>query len=229
MKRGKYLLVLLAILGAVFLGRELGGYVPAFAERVADLGAWGPIAFIAGYALATVALVPGSILTLVAGAIFGLTAGTIYVFVAAVFGSTGAFLIARYVARPLVERRMADSRRVDAIDRAIGEGGWRVVGLLRLSPVIPYNALNYTLGVTRVRLRDYLIASVGMLPGTFLYVYSGKVAGELAVAAAGAEVRRGAGYYMVLGIGLLATVAVVVLVTRRARRVLSESTEVDSI
>lgn len=227
MKAGKYLLILLAIMAAILLGRELGGYVPLFADRVAELGPWGPVVFIAGYALATVALVPGSILTLVAGAIFGLTAGTLYVFIAAVLGSTAAFLIARYAARPLVERRIAGSRRVDAIDRAIGEGGWRVVGLLRLSPILPYNALNYTLGLTRVRLRDYLIASVGMLPGTFLYVYSGKVAGEIAAAAAGAEVQRGAGYYVVLGLGLAATVAVVVLVTRRAERVLSESTEVD--
>ncbi len=97
--------------------------------------------------------------------------------------------------------------------------------LLRLSPVIPFNLLNYALGVTRVRLADYLVASAGMIPGTLLYVYYGKVAGEVAALAGGTGVKRGAEYYGLLALGLVATVAVTVVVTRTARRTLNEETQ----
>ncbi|MGN6391786.1 MAG: TVP38/TMEM64 family protein [Gemmatimonadales bacterium] len=197
--------------------------MPAFAAWVDRLGAWGPAAFIVGYALATVAFVPGSLLTLAAGAIFGLARGTLLVFVAATLGASLAFLIARYAARTAVERRLADDPRFMAVDRAIGAEGRRIVFLLRLSPLVPFNLLNYALGITRVRFVDYLVASIGMLPGTLLYVYYGKVAGDLARLAAG--VRRDAGYFLVLGLGLLATVVVTVLVARTARRALRRATE----
>lgn len=219
----------LAVLGVVLIvalvlaGRRAAGLVPAFAGWVGRLGAWGPVAFIAGYALATVAFVPGSLLTLAAGAIFGLARGTLLVFVAATLGASLAFLIARYAARAAVERRLAVDARFAAVDRAIGAEGRRIVFLLRLSPLVPFNLLNYALGITRVRFVDYLVASIGMLPGTLLYVYSGKVAGDLAGLAAG--VRRDAGYYALLGLGLLATIGATVVVTRTARRALRRSTE----
>jgi uncharacterized membrane protein YdjX (TVP38/TMEM64 family) len=198
--------------------------VPAFAAWVDGLGLWGPVVFVLGYALAVVAFVPGSLLTLAAGAIFGLGEGTLYVFVAAVLGSTGAFLVARHLARAAVERRLSGDPRFAAIDRAIGAQGRRIVFLLRLSPVFPFNLLNYALGLTRVRLGDYVAASVGMLPGTFLYVYSGKLAGDVAAAAGGAAPARGPGYYAVLGAGLAATLLVTVIVTRIARRALEQAT-----
>jgi uncharacterized membrane protein YdjX (TVP38/TMEM64 family) len=213
----------------VWLGREAGGYVPRFAAWVDGLGVWGPLAFVAGYAVAVVAFVPGSILTLAAGAIFGVAEGTLWVFVAAVLGSTGAFLVARHGARRQVERRIEGDARFAAIDRAVAREGGKIVLLLRLSPVFPFNLLNYALGLTKVRLRDYLLGSVGMLPGTLLYVYSGKVAGDVAAAAGGAPVARGAGYYAVLGLGLLATLAVTVLVTRTARRALAQATDGDAL
>ncbi|CAN5812799.1 hypothetical protein BH23GEM3_BH23GEM3_14010 [soil metagenome] len=103
---------------------------------------------------------------------------------------------------------------------AVAQDGRKIVFLLRLSPVLPYNLLNYALGLTRVRFRDYLIAAFGMLPGTVLFVYSGQVAGSLAALAGGAEVERGTGYYLVLVVGLVATAAVTVRVTRIARRAL---------
>jgi uncharacterized membrane protein YdjX (TVP38/TMEM64 family) len=93
--------------------------------------------------------------------------------------------------------------------------------------VFPFNLLNYALGLTRVRFVDYLVASIGMLPGTLLYVYYGKVAGDVARLAGGAAVERGAGYYGVLGLGLLATVVVTTLVTRTARRALQQATDGD--
>lgn len=220
-------LVLAALVGVAlfFVGRAAGPYLPRFVAWVEGLGPWGPVAFVLGYAVATVALLPGSVLTLIGGAVFGLVWGTLYVFVAAVLGAGAAFLVARYVARPAVERRLRGDKRFERIDAAIGRQGTKVVLLLRLSPVLPFNLLNYALGLTRVRFRDYLLASVGMLPGTLLYVYYGKVAGDVAALLGGAEIDRGTAYYLVLGLGLLATVGVTVVVTRIARRALAEETE----
>lgn len=216
----------LAALAALFvLGREAGGQIPRFAAWVDSLGALGPAVFIAGYAVAVVAFVPGSVLTLAAGAIFGLVEGTLWVFVAATLGSTAAFLLGRHAARGLVEQRLAGNPRFAAIDRAIGREGRKIVLLLRLSPVFPFSLLNYALGLTRVRLVDYVVGAVGMLPGTLLYVYSGKLAGDVAAAAGGAEVARGPGTWAVIGLGFLATLGVTVLVTRIARRALREATD----
>lgn len=227
-RRSKLLRALLLVIGLVALalaGRRLGGYVPAFAEWVGSRGLWGPVVFVLGYAVATVAFVPGSILTMTAGAVFGLGEGTLLVFLGAALGTTLAFLIARYVARSAVEARLADSPRFAAIDRAVAGSGLKIVFLLRLSPAFPYNLLNYALGLTSVRLRDYALASFGMLPGTFLYVYYGKVLGSLAAVTGGAEVEGGAERWVVVGLGLAATVAVTTLVTRIARRALAEEVE----
>jgi uncharacterized membrane protein YdjX (TVP38/TMEM64 family) len=220
----RLLLTAVGLAALVAVGRAAGGYVPEFAARVNALGAWGPVAFIAGYILACVAFIPGSLLTLAAGAIFGVTRGVVYVFAGAALGASAAFLIARYVARGVVERKLAGNPRFAAIDRAIAREGRKIVTLLRLSPVFPFNLLNYALGLTQVRFVDYLLAMVGILPGTILYVYTGKLAGDVAVLASGSSTPRGAGYYIVLGLGLLATVVVTTLVTRTARRALEEVT-----
>ncbi len=210
--------------GVIFFGRQLGGYVPRFAAWVETLGAWGPAAFMVGYILATVAFVPGSLLTLAAGAIFGLVPGTIYVFIAATLGASAAFLISRYLARRAIEKRLEGNERFAAVDRAIARQARKIVFLLRLSPVFPFNLLNYALGLTQVRFPDYLLASVGMLPGTVLYVYSGKLVGDVAALAGEAQAEKGAGYYVVLALGLIATLVVTTIVTRSARRALQEAT-----
>jgi len=214
-----------ALVALIFIGRELGAYVPRFATWVEGLGVWGPVAFMAGYALATVAFVPGSLLTLGAGAIFGLAKGVAYVFIAASIGATLAFLVSRYVARSAIEQRLAGNEKFSAIDDAVGEQGLKIVLLLRLSPVFPFNALNYGLGLTKVSLRDYVLAHIGMLPGSLLYVYYGKLAGDVAALAGGAETERGTEYWIVLGLGLVATVIVTTIVTRIARRALKESAD----
>ncbi|HUE97335.1 MAG TPA: TVP38/TMEM64 family protein [Longimicrobiaceae bacterium] len=223
MRLQRLLVFVVALLVVFLLARRAGGYLPEFATWIADRGAWGVAAFILGYAVATVAAIPGSILTLAAGAIFGIAEGTAYVFVGAVLGSSAAFLIARYLARPLVERKVASDPRFVRIDRTVGQHGWKIVGLLRLSPLLPYNLLNYALGLTAVAFRDYLIGAIGMLPGTLLYVYSGRVAGELVVLAGGGDVERGTGYYAVLAVGLLATIVATVWIGRISKRALSEA------
>jgi uncharacterized membrane protein YdjX (TVP38/TMEM64 family) len=217
-------LAALALVAVVLLARRAGGYLPQFAIWVDGLGFWGPVVFIAGYVAAVVAFVPGSVLTLAAGAIFGLTKGVACVLVAATLGASAAFLIARYLARSAIERRLVGNPRFAAIDRAVGAQGRKIVLLLRLSPVFPFNLLNYGLGLTQVRFLDYLVASVGMLPGTLLYVYYGKLAGDVAALAGGAAVQKDGAYYAVLGVGLLATVLVTTVVTRIARRALREAT-----
>lgn len=224
---GRIALIAAGLALLLVLGRQLGSYVPRFAAWVETLGFWGPLVFILGYAAATVAFIPGSILTLAAGAIFGLAKGTLYVFLGATLGSTLAFLVARYLARGAIERRLESSPKFKAIDGAVAEEGLKIVFLLRLSPIFPYNLLNYALGLTRVSLRDYVIAALGMIPGTFLYVYYGKALGSLAAVAGGAEVERGAGYWVVLAVGLLATLVVTTLVTRLAGRALSQEVEDD--
>jgi uncharacterized membrane protein YdjX (TVP38/TMEM64 family) len=220
---GRLALALVAIAALVLLGRELGGALPRFAAWVEGQGALGPLVFIAGYALAVVGFAPGSVLTLAAGAIFGLAKGTLYVLVAATLGASAAFLVARHLARGAVERRLEGNARFAAIDRAVGAQGRRIVFLLRLSPIFPFNLLNYALGLTRVRFADYFVACAGMLPGTLLYVYYGKLAGDVASLAGGASAPRGAGYWAVLLLGLAATVAVTTVVTRTARAALRQA------
>jgi uncharacterized membrane protein YdjX (TVP38/TMEM64 family) len=215
-------LAVLLIIAIVLAGREAAGVVPRFAMWVESLGAVGPLVFMAGYVIGTVAFVPGSLLTLAAGAIFGLLQGTIWVFIGASIGATAAFLVSRYLARAWVEQRLAGNEKFAAVDRAIGRQGLRIVTLLRLSPAFPFNLMNYAMGLTQVRFRDYVLACFGMLPGTLLYVYYGKLAGDVAALAAGMEQERGPAYWALLVVGLIATIAVTTVVTRAARRALRE-------
>lgn len=218
------MLALVAVAAVVVAGRSLGDSLVTFARWVESLGSFGPLVFMAGYALATVAFLPGSFLTLAGGAVFGFW-GVAYAFLGASAGACLSFLVARHLARGWVEARIASNPRFAAIDRAIAREGRKVVFLLRLSPVFPFNLLNYALGLTRIRFVDYLVACLGMLPGAFLYVYYGKAAGDLATLAsdrAGDE--HGAGHWVFLAVGLAATVAVTALVTRLARTALAEAT-----
>ena len=212
-----------ALVAALLLfGQRVAGYLPEFSAWVNGLGLWGPVVFVLGYAVATVAFIPGSLLTLAGGAIFGLGEGTAFVFAGASLGATGAFLASRYLVRGAVERRVAAEPRFAAIDRAVGREGFKIVVLLRLTPVVPFVLLNYALGLTKVKLSHYVGAFVGMFPATLLYVYYGKVLGDVAEVAAGVEVEQGWGTHVATGIGLAATVAVIVVVTRVARRALKE-------
>lgn len=225
---GRGRLILYAAVGAAILallllgGRKAGQYIPEFAAWVEGLGVWGPLVFILGYAVATVAFIPGSLLTFAAGAIFGLVKGTLYTVLGATLGASAAFLVARYVARRAIERKIAGNARFAAIDKAVGEEGFKIVALLRLSPIFPFNLLNYSLGLTQVRFLPYLLASIAMLPGTLLYVYYGHAAGSLAEVAGGVKTEKGTGYWVTLGIGLLSTLIVTAFITRLASKALKQ-------
>jgi len=199
-------------------GREVPAQLPRFTAWVASLGAWGPVAFIAGYSIAPVIFAPAFLLTIAAGAIFGFVKGVVYVMIGATIGATLAFLTGRYLARQFVEGLLDREPRLRIIDRAVERHGFRLVVLLRMSPAVPFVLLNYALGLSRVKLLDYVAASIGMLPVVALYVYAGKVAGDIATLASGSAQPRGALYYALIGLGLVSTVAVTVFVTRIARQ-----------
>ena len=216
---------ILAIVALFLLGKRVAGYIPLFAAWVESLGAIGPIVFILGYVVATVAFVPGSLLTLTGGAVFGIVRGTLYVMIAASLGATAAFLVSRYVARDRLVRRFEHSARFRAIDEAVRLQGRKIVFLLRLSPLFPFNMLNYALGLTSVHLKDYVIACAGMLPVAIMWVYYGRVIGDVARVVSGVKIAHGKGYWAMLVFGLIATVVATAVITRTAKRALTEAME----
>lgn len=191
-------------------------------RSVQDLGVVGAIAFMGLYIVATVAFLPGSVLTLGAGVVFGVVAGSIYVFVGATLGATLAFLVGRYLARGWVAQKIAENPKFKAIDSAVGREGFKIVLLTRLSPVFPFNLLNYAFGVTGVSLKDYFLGCVGMIPGTIMYVYLGSLAGNLAMIAAGEQPENPVVTWTIRIVGFIATAAVTIYVTRIARKALAE-------
>lgn len=195
-------------------------------QWIDNLGTVGAIAFIGLYIVATVAFLPGSILTLGAGVVFGVFWGSVYVFIGATLGATAAFLVGRYLARNLVAQKIADNQKFAAIDQAVGQEGLKIVLLTRLSPVFPFNLLNYAFGITGVSLKDYVIGSVGMIPGTIMYVYIGSLAGNLAMIGTEGQPTNPTVQWTIRIVGFLATVAVTIYVTRIARKALEEEVEV---
>jgi uncharacterized membrane protein YdjX (TVP38/TMEM64 family) len=186
-------------------------------DWIGKLGPWGPVIFIGLYVAGAVLFVPGSVLTLGAGAVFGVALGSVYVSIGATLGATAAFLVGRYLARDAIARQIENNQKFLTIDRAVEREGWKIVFLTRLSPIFPFTLLNYAFGLTRVKLRHYVLASwIGMIPGTVMYVYLGSL-----VNFGAGHRQRTTAEWVLYGIGLLATVAVTVFVTRLARKALA--------
>ncbi len=188
-----------------------------------NLGVAAPIAFMLIYIIATVAFLPGSVLTLSGGAIFGLLWGAIYVVLGATIGATVAFLVGRYLARDWISKKIAGNEKFSAVDKAVGKEGFKIVLLTRLSPIFPFNLLNYGMGVTGVSLKDYVLASVGMIPGTVMYVYFGSLGNINTICNGGGADANPVAQWAIRIIGLIATVAVTLYVTKIARKALDES------
>jgi uncharacterized membrane protein YdjX (TVP38/TMEM64 family) len=222
--------VLIAIVVALFLAMRflpVREWLTNFNDWVGQMGVLGIFIFIGVYALATVLLAPGSILTIGAGFAFGLWKGFFAVSGGATLGAALAFLVARFIARAKIQAIAHRNEKFREVDSAIGKQGAKLIFLLRLSPVIPFNLSNYFYGLTGVRFWPYVLASwIGMMPGTFLYVYIG-TAGKAAVAAAsgGEAMKHGWQYWTVLGVGLAATLAVTIWVTKIARGALKSQTD----
>lgn len=191
-------------------------------QWVEGLGVGGGVAFIGLYIVATVAFLPGSVLTLGAGLVFGVLLGAIYVFLGATLGAIAAFLVGRYLARGWISKKIAGNDKFAAIDSAVTHEGFKIVLLTRLSPVFPFNVLNYAFGVTGVSLKDYALGSIGMIPGTLMYVYIGSLAGDLARIGTTEQLTNPTLQWAIRILGFAATIAVTLYVTRLARRALAE-------
>jgi len=197
-------------------------WVGSFIQWVQALGTGGVVIYAVFYVAGVVLFFPGIILTAGAGLLYGVVLGTLIVSPASVLGATLAFLIARYVARDWVSRKLEKYPNFTAIDRAIEKNGFKMILLLRLQPVVPFNLLNYALGLTRIRLRDYVIASwIGMFPATVLYVYLGSVLHSVSDLLQGHLGSGKWGAILFWG-GLAAAIVLVVYISRIARKALQE-------
>ena len=186
------------------------------------MGAIGGIVFIGIYIIATLAFLPASILTLGAGIIFGVIWGSLYVFIGATLGAVAAFLGGRYLAQGWVKEKIASYKKFAIIDKAVSKEGLKIVLLVRLSPLFPFNLLNYAFGITSVSFQDYLIGSVGMIPGTIMYVYFGYLLGNIALIGTHNQPVNLILHWAIKIIGLIATIAVTIYVTKIAKKALDE-------
>jgi uncharacterized membrane protein YdjX (TVP38/TMEM64 family) len=225
------LATLAVIIVALFLAMKflpVQQWLRSFNDWVGHMGAVGIFIFVGVYVAATVLLAPGAILTIGAGFAFGLWKGFLAVSAGSTIGAALAFLVARFIAREKIAAIAQRNDKFRNIDNAIGKEGAKLIFLLRLNPVIPFNLSNYFYGLTAVKFWPYVLASwIGMMPGTFLYVYIG-TAGKAAVGAAGGgeAVRHGWQYWTFMSVGLAATIIVTIWVTKIARDALKKSADV---
>jgi uncharacterized membrane protein YdjX (TVP38/TMEM64 family) len=218
------IILALIVIAALIAAAKYFDLQQVFRDTLAWISGLGPIApliFVVIYILACVLLLPGSILTLGAGVVFGVVKGSIAVSIGSTLGATGAFLVGRYLTRAWVSGKVAGNEKFTAVDEAVAREGWKIVLLTRLSPVFPFILLNYAFGLTKVSLKQFILASwAGMIPGTIMYVYIGSLAGDLASLGAGGRTRT-TGEWILYGVGLLATLVVTVFVTRVAKKALA--------
>ena len=231
MKKNIKLIVLCIIIVAVIAATALvpvKDWLVKVLQWTQGLGIWGPVFVAAFYIVACILFLPGSVLTLGAGFIFKLLVGTITVSIGSTLGACAAFLVGRTVGRDWVAKKVAKNEKFTAIDNAVGQEGFKIVLLIRLSPVFPFNLLNYAFGLTKVSFAKYALGSwIGMLPGTIMYAYFGAGLRSLADAAAG-KVETGVTGQIFFWFGLAATIAVTVLVTHIARKALKQAVPVSS-
>jgi uncharacterized membrane protein YdjX (TVP38/TMEM64 family)/rhodanese-related sulfurtransferase len=204
--------VALAILScALWLALHRGQLDAASVESaLRSLGPWGAPVHVALFALGTVLFVPGALFGLAGGALLGPVWGTIANLAGATLGATAAFLVARYVAADWVRQKAG--ARLDRLIDGVEAEGWRFVAFTRLVPLIPFNLLNYALGLTRIPLGAYTVASlVCMVPGALAYAWLGH-AGREALAGNAASIR-----YATLGLAALAAVAFLPRLLRRSK------------
>ncbi|OOY44193.1 sulfurtransferase [Solemya velum gill symbiont] len=203
------LLIAAGIALAVVYREQLSG--DALQEWVISLGSAGPVVFMLIYIVSTLVFLPGSVLTLAGGALFGPVWGTFYNLTGATIGATLAFIIARYIASEWVEKN--SGKRVAKLKEGVEAEGWRFVAFVRLVPLFPFNLLNYALGLTRIRLLDYILATyLFMLPGGFAYTYLG-YAGREAISGGESFIQKG-----LLALALLAVVAFIPRLVGRLRQ-----------
>ncbi len=217
-----FVAIIAAALAAWFF--YLQDNLPAWMEWVREQGLWGAIVVGFGYAVATVLMIPGSLVTLLIGAIYGPWIGTAVVSPASVLGAALAFQLGRGVFRGAIENKMAGNVRFAALQGALEKQGFKILTLVRLSPVFPFTVVNYAFGLTRVSFSTYVLGSfLGMLPGTLMYVYLGSAVGDIAtLSSEGVGDAGWQGEVLKWG-GLAATVIVTIFITRVARKALANA------
>jgi uncharacterized membrane protein YdjX (TVP38/TMEM64 family) len=213
-------LTLLGVMGCAAMIFPVSDWVNAFAGWIRSLGSFGALIFVVVFAVAALVSLPASLFTAAAGLVYGVAAGATIAFFGAVLSATLGFLLARYVFRDQVEMLARRHDKFAAIDRALGAQGWKVIGLLRISPLLPLGLSTYLFGVTSVRFWPYFFASaLGVIPGTLLYAYLGAIG---RVGLAGGAHQRGWLEWALLIAGLVATAAVTLLVGRTAKNALGQ-------
>ncbi len=210
--------VAIPIVFGLLVGRMVAPWLPQFADWVNTMGVWGPIAFVAAYVAVVVLMLPAFLLTMAGGAVFGMLKGSLLVMIGALTGGTAAFLIGRYVARDQVAKRVAKNHTLSAIDRVVGEDGLRLVFLLRLSPAVPFVLTNYALGVTRVKLRDFVLGTFGLAPIVFTYAAYGSASGAGPTPDGSSPISG-----PLLLVGIVVTVVLGLLLARITQRALNEA------
>ncbi|HUY92323.1 MAG TPA: TVP38/TMEM64 family protein [Pirellulales bacterium] len=192
-------------------------------EQVRALGAWGPLLLAAVYVPASVLMVPGSWLTLAGAFAFGMPRAFVAVSAGSVAGACAAFLVSRYLLRDWIERKLARSPRLQTLDRAVDQQGFKIVFLARLSPLLPFGVLNYAFGASKISFSRYALATwTGMLPGTLMYCYLGSAARQITDLAAG-NAAAGRWQHALFFVGLAATILVTRLATQALREVMENS------
>jgi uncharacterized membrane protein YdjX (TVP38/TMEM64 family) len=209
------------ITGTIFL--PVKDWLIRSLEWTQGLGIWGPMFVVAFYIVACILFLPGSILTLGAGFLFKVIGGTITVSIGSTLGACAAFLVGRTVARKWITGKVAKNAKFAAIDEAVAQQGFKIVLLTRLSPVFPFNVLNYAFGLTKISFWKYVLGSwIGMIPGTVMYVYFGAGLRSLADVAAG-QVEKGIAGKLFFWFGLVATIVVTIFITRVASNALRDA------
>lgn len=223
MKKAILLIALVVMaLGAWFF--FLQDHIGEAFDWVRAHGLIGALVVGAVYAVATVAMIPGSIATLAIGAIYGPWIGLAVVSPASVIGATAAFLLGRGVFRPAIEKKMSASAKFDSLQRAIAAQGFKILVLVRLSPIFPFALINYAFGLTRISLRNYVLGSfVGMLPGTLLYVYLGSAVGDVSQLVNDGVQDAGNSSDLFFYLGLAATLVVTIVISKIAKQALADA------
>ncbi|CAJ1962320.1 unnamed protein product [Cylindrotheca closterium] len=233
-KKSLFALIFVAFIAYVIADslttKHVSGAVEDFLAWIEDNPTIGIFAFMGVYIIATVFFIPGSILTLGAGFVFanafglglGVALGTLAVFVGASIGACFAFLIGRYLLRDWVSTLAKKYAIFQALDIAFEEKGLRIMTLLRLSPLIPWNAINYIAGVTSLKFYEYAIALIAILPGTVLYVFLGASAGSLADSASSGD--NSTVTIIVVVVGVIFGIAAVAVTSYYAKKELNRIT-----
>lgn len=216
---------LMSGLGIAIQHFDVQGFLQDTLVWIKSCGSSSILAFIVVYNLATLLFIPGSLLTLGGGVLYGVFWGSIYVIIAATLGAMIAFLVGRYFARGWVSKQIQNHPKFQAIDQAIAKSGLKIVLLTRLSPIFPFNLLNYAFGVTCVSLKDYAIGSVGMIPGSVMYVYLGSLVGDIALLGMSQDTSSQAKLvqWLIKIVGFLSTIAATLYLTRIAKKALDQS------